>query len=427
MRKKYLIRAGFDPSQTYTVEDAIFNNITGWNSGNQLYSYGVFNILYDGENELVPTFYKTDFSEKEIDIINEEYDAFILPLADAFRMDWEHNLIAYTKIIRKLRIPCIIIGACLRAPYDADLKSSFPFDDSVKEFLSAALDKSCVIGLRGRRTGEYLEKFGFRENRDYMAIGCPSLYTYGDTIVTQKPKHDLCSIITNINHNVPEYINQFIFDTIKVIDDHCLVLQEMDEFLDSYYGLKRNEWKSDVFSTSFIKDLKTRNRVRYFFDPQQWYDYAKCFDISIGTRFHGTVANILAGIPHVIIPIDSRMQELVDFHGITHIDMQNLNGNLLDYIDRLDFESFSKKHKRNTENYISFLRKNDLSTVFDKGIDISRGNSPLEKTRRECKELVSPYETASWIEKLRRKQELFISSRHKGYKHKDLYSLNGGV
>lgn len=422
--KKYLIRAGYNPLVQYDIDDALFNNITGWNSGNMLYAYGVFNILFDGENGLISTYYRTDFNESEIDYINNNFDAFILPLADAFRIDWEDNLIAYTKLIRKLKIPCIVIGACLRAPYNCDLKGKFPFDNSVKEFISAVLDKSSIIGLRGFRTCEYLRNLGFSEETHFRAIGCPSLYTYGDTIKTKEVPDSIRSILFNINPNVSEKANEFFYSTLLKIPKSNIVLQEMGEFEAIYYGYRIPKWPSKKFPYSVFNDLSKTNNIKFFFDPQQWFGFASEFDISLGTRFHGTVANILSGIPHVVVPLDSRMQELIDFHHITHLDKDELEGDVTKYIDRLNFHSYQDGLQDNLNNYINFLKKNEVCSVFDKGIDISMGNSPLEKKRKAQTQEIATYKSVPLEEKLRRKKKFLSSIVNREFGKKDYFSFN---
>ncbi len=87
--KRYLLRAGFNPVQSYTAKDYLFNcrHIIGENSGNLVFAYGVMNALKTKDVEL-DFFYEVDkpeLSDEEVQKINATYDAFIMPMADAFR------------------------------------------------------------------------------------------------------------------------------------------------------------------------------------------------------------------------------------------------------------------------------------------------------------------------------------------------------
>lgn len=423
MGKRYLIRAGYNPLVQYDFDDVLFNNISGANSGNQLYAYGVFNVLFDGENEIVSTYYKNNFTENEIDYINNNFDAFILPLADAFRNDYQNNLIIYTNLIEKLKIPCVVIGACVRAPYDGKLNEGFPFDETVKKFVSAVLDKSAVIGLRGNRTGEYLNYLGFIEDKHYKAIGCPSLYTYGDDITTKDPPKQISKLVLNINPNVSEHVNRFFRSSYRKTVDTVMILQESIEFEPLYYGYRIKKWPSREFPYSEVKKFCRNGSVKFFFDPMQWYEFVSSYDISLGTRFHGTVANILSGIPHIIIPLDSRMQELVEFHHITHINIDEVRGDITNYLDRLDFHSFENNQPENLKKYKLFLKDNGIQSVFDKDVYLGRGNSPLEKLRVTNTSDFCSYSNSGLKEKFNRRVKLASHIINRKYLKRDYFSF----
>src|SRR5699024_7513084 len=105
-------------------------------------------------------------NKNDADYINETYDCYIIPLADAFRESFRSHLRRYTRLIKKLNIPVIVVGVGLSAPFEPDLDEGFPFDADVKNFVSAVLEKSNIIGVRGQITADYLTKLGFRAGVD---------------------------------------------------------------------------------------------------------------------------------------------------------------------------------------------------------------------------------------------------------------------
>src|SRR5699024_5336539 len=118
-------------------------------------------------------------SDKKAEEINRNYDCYVIPFADAFRPTFIPLLKKYTKLIKKLSIPVIIVGVGLRAPFEPKLNEGFPFDNDVREFVSAVLEKSSMIGVRGQITADYLTRLGFEEEKDHTVIGCPSMYSFG--------------------------------------------------------------------------------------------------------------------------------------------------------------------------------------------------------------------------------------------------------
>lgn len=56
---------------------------------------------------------------------------FIIPLANAFREDFVEELRNLTKLIRKLKIPCVVIGVGVQADYEPDFNKTNIFDKDV--------------------------------------------------------------------------------------------------------------------------------------------------------------------------------------------------------------------------------------------------------------------------------------------------------
>lgn len=416
--KRYLIRAGFNPLQRYTAKDYLFNarQIIGDNSGNLIYAYGVMNALKTDEVELDFMYEvdKPELSDEEVQQINETYDAFVVPMADAFRDAYIEQLIWYTKLINRLKIPVVVIGIGVRAPYEPNFESSFKFDEAARGFVSSVLDHSSMVGLRGEITGKYLSKLGFKEGIHFTAIGCPSLYTYGDCILIRKNlvKDQLRDGELLFNAHMtyaPPYldtITSFTLNTIRAIKRHVLVQQITNEFFDMYVGnylLRTNVNCKTPFTNLEYITMKKENRVKFFMDVPSWIEFASDFSLFVGSRIHGCVAAILSGIPYVFLPFNARTRELAEYHHLTSISPLELNPqkSVLDYLDILDFNSLEKHHKENFNHYLDFMKVNGLDTIFNKKKRYEIGESPLEKTMKKSEELTC-IESLSPLKKLNR-------------------------
>lgn len=134
MYEKILMRGGMTPLDNFTPETVITKNSIGSNSGNLLYAYGVYRTLMTEDTIIDVDYYGVEetYSEKDIARINEEYDAYVCPLANAFRKSFEENLIKYANFFDKLTIPCYIIGIGLNAPYEPEIGAPRPFDEAAK-------------------------------------------------------------------------------------------------------------------------------------------------------------------------------------------------------------------------------------------------------------------------------------------------------
>ncbi len=402
--KRYLIRAGFNPLKHYSSRDFQINplSIIGNNNGNYMFAYGVMNILWKDDVE-IDQFYdiKAYYSDEEIAHINNNYDAFIIPMADAFRPDYIQKLSWYTALINKIKIPCIVVGIGYRGLYNPDFKSNKQLDDTVRKFCKAVLDHSAIIGLRGNITGEYLSYLGFKEDRHFTAIGCPSLYTYGILPSINPPSVDelrdgkLCLNANNIgpyiyNKEDGDLINDFINNSLEVIPNHFIIQQIIYEFEDMYIG-NHSKWRrvniGNIFREGVYERLAKDNRLKFFLDVPSWIDFLKDSNLFIGSRFHGTVASVLASVPHIFLPFNARTRELAEYHHFTCLSPKQLEygKNVFDYIDLLDFCSFDKYQNSNLIHYLSFLKKNSINSILEDKSMWEKGTSPMEMRMKRKK------------------------------------------
>lgn len=104
---KYLIYAGIAPGANPTVNELLTKKVdAGGNVGNLLFINAVAQSLCVNGDEIYSiTHYRAEFSDLDIEKINSEYDAFILPLADAFRDDNISQLEKLTVTVKKAKDP----------------------------------------------------------------------------------------------------------------------------------------------------------------------------------------------------------------------------------------------------------------------------------------------------------------------------------
>lgn len=180
--KRILLRSGKSPFDVVPVEEALHRDVFATNSGNLIFSDATHKILsVPGRAEVVSNGIATQVNAAAR--INEEYDAFVVPLANAFRPTFEAPLKRLTQLISKLKIPVVVVGVGAQAGLDNDPARLKSMESTVRDFVSAVLDHSASIGVRGEFTAKYLTDMGFR---DVEIIGCPSLFMYGDTLEVTK-------------------------------------------------------------------------------------------------------------------------------------------------------------------------------------------------------------------------------------------------
>lgn len=356
-----------EPPRTW--EQTYLQGRTMRNPGDLVYAAGLMDILrIDGNVEFIPTGYVSYNGRlpRPLEEINETCIALVMPFADHFRNDRTFLLDRYADLVGKLKIPVIV--PCIGAQAD---NLSEQTNAAARRFVSAVLDKSSMIGLRGERTALYLEKLGFVRERHFTVVGCPSVYQAGSELPEMSWPDDPDSCVYGMNYRAGESVNRFLFDSAQVIPSHLLVSQNDFEFINYFVSgnvrrdtTHRVPWYHDMV-VSAIRD----GSYRYFYNLNSWRRCLRSVDCSISCRIHGSILAILCGIPATIVPFEDRTRELAEYHAIPLVLPNEIKpGDTIGkFADRFDFDAMRKRHRENFAHFMDFLHRNGLKTVFDNG------------------------------------------------------------
>lgn len=362
--KKILMRGGVHPSIKKTDEEVLKQDFIGGNSGNLIFAHGLVRNLTTQTVEVVMDNYLAETLSPEY--INETYEAFIIPLADAFRPDFEEKLKRMTIFIKKLKIPVHLVGAGLKMNYNPKKDELyFPHDKTVKEFISAVLDHSNMVGLRGQITAQYLTNLGFKEGTDHVAIGCPSMYTYGENLaIREVDVTDDMQISTNRSKPAPKNVLKYINDIHEKYKNTSFIPQGLDELKLLYTG--RPSFSIPDYPSELTDLGYSDGGAKFFINAIDWIEHLRNKDFSFGTKLHGNITATIAGTPSITIPIDARMQELVEFHNLAALRPEEINekDQLFDLIEKVDLNSAERVQKKNYQYFIDFLRTNKLEYTY---------------------------------------------------------------
>jgi hypothetical protein len=105
--KRILLRSAKDPFLTLSPEASLARNVFASNSGNMLFAEAVPKVLSVPSTKVVSSGFVTDrvdLQPETIGRINEEFDAFVIPLANAFRPSFSNQLRRLTRLIGQLHL-----------------------------------------------------------------------------------------------------------------------------------------------------------------------------------------------------------------------------------------------------------------------------------------------------------------------------------
>ncbi|MGC4875811.1 polysaccharide pyruvyl transferase family protein [Micromonospora sp. DT43] len=380
MHQRILMRAKKGPFDVYAPEETFERNWIGDNNGNLVFSHAAHKLLRTATAQITSTEFKIDL--RDADKINEQYDVYVIPLANAFRRSYAHRVEAMTKLIERLKIPVVVLGVGVQTNVAGDREYLRPIDDVVSRFVRAVLDRSHSIGVRGEITESYLRTLGFSA---VDVIGCPSMFLHGDSLRVEKRKEFLTP-----HDRVALTVSPYVKSMAEVISAHHQRypnLRYLPQDLKTLGTLLYGDAPADRGKTSAIPvhtshPLFVEDKVRMFVDPWTWMEYLSGFDFAFGTRIHGTITALVAGTPGYLFAHDSRTLELARYFDIPHRVMADVPADVdaADLYAEADYTALNNGHKARFATMLAFLAKHDLGHAFADGDSATRFDEQVRAT-----------------------------------------------
>jgi hypothetical protein len=359
-----LLRAVKDPFDVLPPETVLLRNAIASNAGNLVFSVASQRLLETATTRVVVDRFAA--GPDDADEINDRYDAYVLPMANAFRVSFEPTLLRATALIRRLRIPVVVLGVGHQATVDNDTTRLAPIRDAVRGFVGAVLERGPSIGVRGELTADYLSGLGFR---DVEVIGCPSLFWHGDRLAIRDRAPALAPD-ARIALTVSPYVRRMAPLAARQMARYpnlVYVPQDIDTLEVLLWGEPVGDVATDDPRPIHPDHrLFREDRVRMFLDPVPWIDFLATQDFAFGSRIHGTIAALIAGTPAMVLAHDSRTLELARYFDIPHrrlrdVDVRKIDASEL-YADA-DTGALVAGHAERFARFIGYLDRHGLDHV----------------------------------------------------------------
>lgn len=359
---KILMRGYKHPFRRMRAEAVMDAEVLGKNSGNLMFIEATFRALSRPGTEIDVSDFLDLFGD--VDRVNAEYDAVVLPFANAFRANYLETLESFTEFIRGLKIPVTILGIGAQSDLDYGLDDLREVNDAAKAFAAAVLDKSPTIGVRGEFSASYLRGLGFDA---VEVIGCPSVFMAGSHLPQTRDTGPLgpesriaLSLTANARHP-------------GLVQHHLERYPELVYIAQNQFDLRLMLWgvpigiPDDDYPRTLDHPLFAEDRARFFLDASTWIEELGHVDFAFGTRIHGNVAALLAGTPAHVLAHDSRTRELAEYFEIPHTRVDKLPEGA-DAADLLAGSSYAALHAGYGDRFArftDFMRSHGLEHALD--------------------------------------------------------------
>ncbi len=360
-----LLRAVKDAFEALPAETVLLRNAIGGNAGNLVFSVASQRILETATTRVMVDGFAAD--PGDADAINERYDAYVLPLANAFRPSYEPLLVRTTALIRRLRIPVVVLGVGHQATVDNDTTRLASIEGAVRDFVAAVLERGPSIGVRGEMTADYLTALGFR---DVEVIGCPSMFWHGDRIDIREPRPPLTP-----DARLVLTVSPYLKRMARIVERHAAryrgltyIAQDIDTLELLLWGEAVTEAApDDPLPVHLDHRLFREDRVRLYLDPVPWIDFLATRDFTFGSRIHGTIASLIAGTPAFVLAHDSRTLELARYFGIPHRLLRDVDPKTVDAAElyaAADPRAVVEGHAERFARFVAYLDRHGLDHRF---------------------------------------------------------------
>lgn len=372
------MRLGKTPFDVQSIWENIESSAFGANNGNLVFGYAAHKLFSVSGTTVHPNRYK--IHPDMVDAVNDEYDGFVLPLANAFRPSFKAELQRTTAFIEKLKIPFLMLSGGAQLPLDGNPESLRPIENEVKRFARAVLEKSPALSVRGERTAAYLSSLGIK---DVVVVGCPSLTLHGPghSIESARALEEGANVAYNIETS--KDIEPSFFRDLEHRFDATYFPQDQKTLEGMLWGSEAYPGRTTDLPLGRNHRQFLEGKAEYWADAPAWIERLKDFQFSVGSRIHGNIAAILAGIPAVLLAHDSRTLELAEHHMIPVrkvIPGEDSNLKLEDIIAEASYEEFNRSHAKNFEVLSDFVHAAGFAHIHEAG---------RESDRREYNESIS--------------------------------------
>lgn len=416
---KILMRAGMSPLDNFDHKKVLLKNLFWKNTGNMLFPYSIMRILMREDTQIDVMRTSKAYPQETIDEWNETYDYFVIPLANAFRSTFRKELTLMADLVKRLKMPCIVIGVGVQSGVDGPKAGEESFDEESRLFMDAVLEKSAIVGVRGEFTADFLKKLGYIEEKHFTVVGCPSMYTHGPKLPFRMPGEitPKSRVSVNCKINIPQELVSFVFNSARRFEDYQYVPQGIDDLLLLYAGISvdRTAYPNikEGYPWQMHADICATGHELGFTDVRSWLQFLSTRDVSFGTRIHGNIAAVQAGTPAFIFAPDGRILELARYHNIQHMMARDLkeDTDIFEVLSHADFSKILDGHEARFQHYLDFLNQNGIPHIYQQDEQYGRSIFDEQMELLPFHGPITPWNTCEPREQLARLQNYYGSLR----------------
>ncbi|WP_426957406.1 polysaccharide pyruvyl transferase family protein [Muricoccus radiodurans] len=278
----------------------------------------------------------TEPTQSRIDLYNAEYD-FVFLRGSNFIHE-STNFRRATEVLDRLKIPVIAAGVGAQAV----TRRKIVLPPEPLRVWNAIADRCATIGVRGAYSAEVLWDNGIR---NVEVVGCPSIFRARDPemrlrrVAPDAVKKVAFSLRRETGHNYSRNVADYLsvqkatmlrLDretdlTVTVhgeLEERAFALRQEDRIEAATEELRRRRWFTPEDEEQMLRIY--RDRLFFYKTGQEYDDFVRQQDMTIGYRVHGVLPALANGTPSILVDYDERSAELANTHRIPLVTEEDL-------------------------------------------------------------------------------------------------------
>ena len=303
-------------------------------------------------------------------------DVIILPLAN--QLGRHTDLGQHAARLADFDLPVIGLGLGAQSATDkVDIQLTFGTEEWLRTMARLSPSGSPNIGVRGAYTKDQIARIGLPNAA--VVTGCPSNFiNLTDDIAASiakgfQRKPQRIAVTAGIPYTPAlAGIERNLADMVSLTGGAYVVQHGLQMVQIARNGFNDMDAETLEVCRQYSNPLLSldeyetwcRRHAFVFWDARAWMEFLRGFDFVIGTRFHGAMLAMQAGVPAACIAHDSRTQEMCETMGVPVRHHTEIRGaltlhNVLEYF-QFDAPRYRQMRQDLCRNYVKIFDDADV-------------------------------------------------------------------
>ena len=338
--------------------DSFLTAIAG-NTGNSYITYALLKEL--GISELKDEFhiqniYEFDFSkiDETADFVNANCTHVFLILQDQIRIAESYGLLLpyenIKKLLEKIKVPVVIAGLGANCFTGFDKEFYKQLNPNLVDFLHYLSNRCSEFGVRGNFTAEVLNQLSIK---NVVPVGCPSFFETGKSRKILKKEF--------ITEDKVLFTQHICTPNVEINYQICQDEQEKN-IIREFFKTQNSVFESNLDWFQLRKFIQKKYRI--FSSIDDWKNFVRQFDFSIGYRLHGCILSLNSGLVSVCCNGDSRAREMCELLKIPYMPTLDPNTDMVKLYNQIDVSDLNNSYNGLYDNFSSFIERNCGVKIF---------------------------------------------------------------